>query len=70
MSDFGQSAAWNFKTGAGQNAANQIADMQYADQLKRQNEATAAAKARLFAQDLEFQQGSNPYYSAVIQNLI
>ena len=67
MADYGQSAAFNFRTNQGQNTANQIADMQYADQLKRQNEAMAAAKARLFAEDIEFQQGSNPYYSAVIQ---
>lgn len=67
MADYGQSAAFNFRTNQGQNAANQIADMQYADQLKRQNEAMAMAKAKMFADDLEFQQGSNPYYSAVIQ---
>lgn len=67
MSDYGNSAAFNFKTGAGQNADNQIADMQYAANLQKQNEAMAMAKAKMFADDLEFQNGSNPYYTAIIQ---
>lgn len=66
--DYGLSQALTFKTGAGEAANNEINDLKYAQQQRKENEAMAMAKAQLFNQDLDFQNGSNPYDSAIIKN--
>lgn len=43
------------------NRQGEIDDMKYFSELNRQNAAMNAAKARLYADDTEFQQGSNNY---------
>jgi len=44
-----------------------IQDLQYQDQAIRQKQALDMAKAKMFADDLEFQQGSNPYDAQLIK---
>jgi len=67
MADYGLAAGLAVRTGAGQAAENRINDFKYAEDLRKQNEAMAMAKAKIFSEDLEFQNGSNPYDAAVIQ---
>jgi len=67
LGDFGLSQAFTVKTNASDAANDQIEDMKYAEQIRRQNEAMAMAKAKMFADDLEFQNGSNPYDSQIIK---
>jgi outer membrane murein-binding lipoprotein Lpp len=67
LGDFGLSQAFTVKTNASEAANNQIEDMKYAEQIRRQNEAMAMAKAKMFADDIEFQNGSNPYDSQIIK---
>lgn len=49
------------------NVEGQINDLKYLDQVQRQRQAMDMAKATMFAQDLEFQNGSNPYDQNEIQ---
>jgi hypothetical protein len=44
-----------------------IQDLQYQDQAIRQKQALDTAKAKMFADDLEFQQGSNPFDAQLIR---
>jgi hypothetical protein len=67
LGDFGLSQAFTVKTNASEAANNQIEDMKYAEQIRRQNEAMAMAKAKMFADDIEFQNGSNDYDSTIIK---
>lgn len=62
------SNAFNVRTNAGQAVANEIADMQYADQIRARSQAMAQAKAAAFANDVEFQNGTNPFDEAIIRN--
>ncbi len=67
-SDYGLSAGLNFRTNAGEAVNNEINDLKYSIQQKKENEAMAIAKQKLFNEDLEFQNGSNPYDSEIIKN--
>lgn len=70
MAEFSQapySAAFNVRTGAGQAVANEIADLQYADQVRARNQAMNEAKLKAFMDDIEFQNGSNPFDEPIIR---
>jgi len=67
MADYGLSNAFAVRTGAGQAAENQINDFKYEQSLRKQNEAMAMAKNAILQDDLDFQNGSNPYDQALIQ---
>ncbi|MFA7287678.1 MAG: hypothetical protein WC055_02260 [Melioribacteraceae bacterium] len=49
------------------NLDQQIQDAKYFDQQRRQNEVMNMQKAKMFSDDLEFQNGSNPYDDAIIK---
>lgn len=68
MADFGLSKALTFRVPASDYANREIEDMKYNQQMQKQNEAMAMAKAKLFADNMEFQQGSNPVDAAIIKN--
>lgn len=68
MADYGLSQALTFKTNTGQNVDNIISDKIRLDQLSKQNQALEMARAQLFASDLEFQNGSNPFDSKIIKD--
>lgn len=71
MAEYSQapwSNAFAVRTGAGQAAANEIEDIKYGEMLRQRNEQIAQAKAQLFANDIDFQNGSNPYDSNIIMN--
>lgn len=65
--DYGLSGAFTVSTRAGEAANNEINDLKYSQQQKRENDSIAMAKAAMFAQDLDFQNGSNPYDSEIIK---
>ena len=67
MADFGQSLAFAIKNNASQNAANQIADMQHAEEVRRQNEAMDLKLAQMYGDDTKIAHGTNPYDAAIIQ---
>lgn len=65
--DYGVAASFAFKTGAQEAANNEINDLKYAQELRRQNEAIAMAKQKLLNDDLEFQNGSNEFDANIIK---
>ena len=67
MADYGNSIAFNIKNNASQNAANQIADMQHAEEVRRQNEAMDLKLAQMYGDDTKIAHGTNPYDAAIIQ---
>jgi len=49
------------------NRENEINDLKYFDALNKQNEAILMAKQKLFSDDIEFQNASNPYDAVKIR---
>jgi len=64
---FGYSNAFNVRTNASQTVDNQINDLNFADRAAKENQALAAAKTAMMLQDVDFQNGSNPYDEAIIK---
>lgn len=62
MAEFGSNLGLSFRT----NAAAQIDDIKYFDRLQKENQAMNAAKTKMLLDDIDFQNGSNPYDSALI----
>lgn len=67
MAEYGYGLAFNAKNNASQNAANEIADMQHADEVRRYNEAMDLKLAQMYGDDLKIAHGTNPYDAAIIQ---
>lgn len=67
MEDYGLSQGLAFSTRASEAVNNEINDIKYANELRKQNDALAMAKAQMFASDLEFQNGSNEFDSNIIK---
>lgn len=65
--DYGLSQGLAFSTRASEAANNEINDIKYANELRRQNDALSMAKAQMFASDLDFQNGSNDFDSNIIK---
>lgn len=65
--NYGASNAFNVRTGASEAVDRQIEDLKYGEQLRRQNDAMAAAKTQMMMSDVDFQNGSNPFDEAIIK---
>lgn len=67
MADFGLSQGLAFRIPYSEHANREIQDLQYAEQLRRQNEAMAMAKAKMLTDDMDMINSTSVYDSPLVK---